>query len=314
MLLTVTLNPSVDISYKIDSFLLDDVNRVENVSKTAGGKGLNVTRVAHLLGVDTLATGMIGGTIGMYITEELNKQGINHEFFQINQESRNCIAILHDGKQTEILESGPHLTTNEGERFLEHLTNILKKQPISVLSISGSLPKGLTADVYEKIIALANKEEIPVILDTSGSALKDILDNPSLKLAAIKPNRDELSALEGKELSDNPEEWQQVLQSSRYKNCEWVVVSMGAKGAFAKHNQDFYSVAIPKINVVNPVGSGDATVAGIAKALEEKQLPEALLQSAMTAGMLNTMEDSTGHVDPNLFTVYFDKVQVRKFN
>lgn len=312
MLLTVTMNPSVDISYQLDSFLLDDVNRVEQASKTAGGKGLNVTRVAHMLGMDVTATGVLGGTIGTFITNQLTVDDIKHDFYKIDQESRNCIAILHEGRQTEILESGPNLTAEESRGFLKHFEELLRNSKVSVLSISGSLPKGLTADVYRKIISIANQQGIPVILDTSGSTLQSILDDPTIKLAAIKPNRDELSAIEGQALSDNPEDWKEILQSPRYQNCEWVIVSMGSKGAFAKYKQDFYLVEIPAIKVVNPVGSGDATVAGIAKALDERLLPAELLKSAMTAGMLNTMEESTGSVNPNFFDGYYDQVQVTK--
>lgn len=314
MLLTVTMNPSVDISYQLESFLIDDVNRVDNVNKTAGGKGLNVTRVAHLLGTHTLATGVLGGTIGMYITNQLTETGISHDFFKIDQESRNCIAILHEDKQTEILESGPHLAEEEGNKFLAHFENILKKYEISVLSISGSLPKGLTFDIYNQLIYKANKEGIPVILDTSGSTLENVLNDSTLRITAIKPNSDELSALEKQKLSDDPEQWQDILLSPRYQNCEWVIVSRGSRGAFAKHNQDFYHVTIPKIEVANPVGSGDATVAGIATALEKNASPEELLKIAMTAGILNTLEKGTGYVNPERFDGYFDKVQVVKVN
>jgi tagatose 6-phosphate kinase len=90
------MNPSVDISYQLGKLVINDVNRVENVSKTAGGKGLNVSRVAKQLGSNVLATGIIGGTIGEFIQEQLDQQKIQHNFYQTTKESRNCIAILHE--------------------------------------------------------------------------------------------------------------------------------------------------------------------------------------------------------------------------
>src|SRR4051812_13701696 len=117
MILTVTMNPSVDISYPIPDFKLDDVNRVEGVRKTAGGKGLNVARVIKQMGEGVVTTGVLGGTIGDYIVQVLSKDRIENDFLKINQESRNCIAILHDSKQTEILESGPTLTAEDGVSF-----------------------------------------------------------------------------------------------------------------------------------------------------------------------------------------------------
>lgn len=312
MILTVTMNPSVDIGYRLETFLLDDVNRVTDVSKTAGGKGLNVARVIHDLGLEVGATGIIGGTLGNFITEKLAEQHLREYFFKINKESRNCIAILHEGKQTEILEKGPHISEEETAAFLEYFQQLIETENISVLTISGSLPKGMTADVYKRLISLANQKDIPVVLDTSGSVLIEVLEVSSLKIAAIKPNQDELSAIENKELSTNPSEWQEILETPRYDQIDWVIISLGAAGAFAKHKHDFYQVAIPSIEVVNPVGSGDATVAGIAVALNQALGPEDLLRTAMTTGMLNTMEMTTGTVKKDLFHEYFNQVTIKK--
>lgn len=314
MILTVTLNPSVDISYHLDTFKIDDVNRVEKVTKTAGGKGLNVTRVAHELGTDVLATGILGGTIGTYITDQLQQQQVSHQFYQIEKESRNCIAVLHEGKQTEILEAGPELTQADGEGFVRHFQELLEKEAVTVLTISGSLPKGLSPQVYKQIIKLANEKQIPVVLDTSGNTLAAVLDDDSLQIAAIKPNSDELGAIENRQLSPDPAEWKEILEGPRYRNVEWIIISMGGEGAFAKHRDIFYRVTIPKIKVVSPVGSGDATVAGIAYSLENHFADEKLLKTAMTTGMLNTMEVQTGHINAEHFDDYFEKVVVTEQN
>ena len=101
-ILTVTMNPSVDIVYQLDSLELDTTNRVNYVYKTAGGKGLNVSRVLHQLCVPVLATGMVGGVLGEFITRQLDEICMPHNFLSISSPTRNCIAILHDGKQTEI--------------------------------------------------------------------------------------------------------------------------------------------------------------------------------------------------------------------
>ena len=82
MILTVTLNPSIDISYPLDELKLDTVNRVSDIKKTAGGKGLNVTRVLSDIGDDVTATGLIGGKLGDFLTEQLDKSQIKHRFFK----------------------------------------------------------------------------------------------------------------------------------------------------------------------------------------------------------------------------------------
>ncbi|HDR7600959.1 tagatose-6-phosphate kinase [Bacillus mycoides] len=311
MILAVTMNPSVDISYPIQDFKLDDVNRVENIRKTAGGKGLNVARVVKQMGEDVLTTGVIGGTIGDYIIQELTKSDIRNHFYKINQESRNCIAILHDSKQTEILESGPSLSAEEGTAFLKKYRELLSE--VSLVTISGSLPKGLESEFYRQMVEIGREKGIPVIVDTSGEPLRQVL-NHNVKPFAIKPNISELFQLFGMEVEESTSSLKQLLNNKLFHGIEWIVVSMGAAGAFLKHGGDYYRVTIPAIEVINAVGSGDATVAGLAVALKRKQAVSDILKTAMTTGMLNTMEEVTGYIDPEKFGQFFEMVEVIKID
>ena len=309
MILTITLNPSVDIAYQLDTFHLDTVNRVENVQKTAGGKGLNVTRVLKQIGEDVVATGFIGGEIGSYVKKQLTRNDIKNSFVEIGNETRNCIAVLHDGKQTEILEQGPTIQEHEALNFIEHLEIILNN--VDVVVISGSLPKGLANNYYVKIIELCKKCGVAVVLDCSGKALKNVLESQQ-KPTVIKPNTEELSQLIGKNVTDDIQELKAVLSGQLFQGIDWIVVSLGAKGAFAKHNDKFYRVKIPKINVVNPVGSGDSTVAGIAASLAHA-LPDAeLLKKANVLGMLNAQEEQTGYVNLEHSEVLYSQIEVEE--
>ena len=309
MILTITLNPSVDIAYQLDTFHLDTVNRVENVQKTAGGKGLNVTRVLKQIGEDVVATGFIGGEIGSYVKKQLTRNDIKNSFVEIGSETRNCIAVLHDGKQTEILEQGPTIQEHEALNFIEHLEIILNN--VDVVVISGSLPKGLANNYYVKIIELCKKCGVAVVLDCSGMALKNVLESQQ-KPTVIKPNTEELSQLIGKEVTDDIQELKSVLSGQLFQGIDWIVVSLGAKGAFAKHKDKFYRVRIPKIKVVNPVGSGDSTVAGIAAGLVHA-LPEAeLLKNATVLGMLNAQEERTGYVNLENAESLYSQIEVEE--
>lgn len=307
MILAVTMNPSVDISYPLLEFKLDAVNRVETVRKTAGGKGLNVARVIAQMGEKVLATGVLGGTIGDYIVQELNKSDISNDFLKIEKESRNCIAILHEGMQTEILESGPTLTKEEGANFLRKFAELLDN--VSLVTISGSLPKGLPAHFYQQMIEISGKRGVPVILDSSGEPLRKALLHRE-KPFAIKPNISELSQLLGMEVDSGISSLQQALDHELFQGIEWIVISMGGEGAFVRHGDSDYRVAIPKIDVVNPVGSGDAVVAGLAVALNRNQSVETVLKTAMTTGMLNTMEAGTGSINMAKFEEYFHLVKI----
>lgn len=311
-ILAVTMNPSVDISYPLEKLQLNSVNRVTEVTKTAGGKGLNVARVLHQLNSPVVASGVLGGAIGQFIEKKLDEINIKHNFMPIDQESRNCIAILHDDmQQTEILETGPLLTDKDEANFLKHFENSLDN--ISVVTISGSLPKGLSIELYAEMIEIAAIKEIPVLLDSSGEPLKVSLSSKH-KPFLIKPNQEEIAQLIGKPIHDLIELQEVLATNSLFEGVEWVVISLGADGALVKHNTEFFRLTIPKIDVVNPVGSGDSTVAGLASAIAVDADDVEVMKTGMTTGMLNTIEKQTGFINNELFNEYYKKVTLKKLN
>lgn len=310
LILTVTMNPSVDISYPLESLKIDQVNRCNSVTKTAGGKGLNVTRVIHQMNQEVLATGLLGGSLGVFIEEQLDSQNIAHHFSYINDQTRNCIAILHDEeKQTEILESGPTVSNRELQQFKEQLKKLMVD--VNVVTISGSLPKGAPRDFYADLLKELETTQVKVILDTSGDSLKHCLLGTT-KPYGIKPNIAELEALTGDTIPLDEEVLMNVLQQKIFTGVSLIVVSLGKDGAFVKFQGEFYRVTVPNIQAVNPVGSGDATVAGLAIAINNDAAIKDLLKTAMTLGVLNTMEEKTGFVNKQHFETYFSQVIVRK--
>ncbi|WP_192986106.1 hexose kinase [Carnobacterium mobile] len=311
-ILAITMNPSVDISYPLDHLQLNSTNRVSEVTKTAGGKGLNVARVLHQLNQPVVASGVLGGTIGSYIEKQLDQTNIRHEFMPIDQESRNCIAILHDDmQQTEILESGPVLTPKNEADFIEHFEKSLEN--ISVVTISGSLPKGLSTELYAKMIEIASEKEVPVLLDSSGDPLKVSLSGKH-KPFLIKPNQEEIAQLIQQPIHDLAELQKVLATNPLFDGVEWIVISLGADGALVKYKEEFFRLTIPKINVVNPVGSGDSTVAGLASAIANNADDTEVMKTGMTTGMLNTMEKQTGFINAALFDEYYNKVTIKTLN
>jgi tagatose 6-phosphate kinase len=309
MILSVTMNPSVDISYHLPKLTIDTVMRCQKYSKTAGGKGLNVARVLHQMEQPVTCTGVLGGELGDFIRHQLTQEAIDHQFSSIAQSTRNCIAILHDdGQQTEILESGPELSEAEIQQFKQTFSQLT--EPVSVITLSGSLPLGTEPDLYIDLIKEANSKDKKVILDTSGTTLQAVLHSPSVPYA-IKPNLEELQGLSGKENLQTTQEIKQLLtEHPLFSDIPLIVVSLGADGALAKYLDQFYKVDIPKIEVKNPVGSGDATVAGLALSLAQNQTIQQTLKTAMTLGMLNAMEEMTGCVKKEHFDEFYAKINV----
>ena len=310
-ILTLTLNPSVDISYPLNHLELDTVNRVSTTRKTAGGKGLNVARVIAQLGQKVAGSGFLGGDLGNFIAKKLSGDNIENWFMQISGETRNCIAILHDdGKQTEILESGPEITATEADDFLDHLEKYLDQ--IDLMTISGSLPKGLPTD-YSQLIELADRHGVQTLLDSSGEPLLKSLTSlhrPYL----IKPNQDEIAQIAGQKIDDLDQLKKILLENPLLSSIPWVVVSLGKDGAMAKAGMDLFYAKIPKIDAVNPVGSGDSTVAGLAYALNKKADVDEVLKTAMTTGILNTLNAKTGCIDASLFENYYSQIVIEKIN
>lgn len=310
MIVTITMNPSIDISYPLDALKIDTVNRTDLVTKTAGGKGLNVTRVIHDLGGDVLATGVLGGFHGAFIASELKKAGIKQAFTPIKEESRDSIAILHEGNQTEILETGPTVSKEEQTSFFETFKELLRQA--SIVTISGSLAKGFPIDFYQKIVQAAHEQKVKVLADTSGESLRKVLEGEQ-KPYLIKPNLEELEALVKDTFSlEDLAKLQTALAQPLFDGIEWVIVSLGKAGAIAKYHGRFYRVTIPTIQAVNPVGSGDATIAGLAYGISQAMEPEELLRMGMAAGMANAQERTTGQVDPVNVKAHFEKITVKK--
>lgn len=309
MIIALTMNPSVDISYPLEKLIINSVNRIDNVRKTAGGKGLNVARVVKMAQSPIIATGLLGGSLGEYIKKELDNDHIPHHFLSISQESRNCIAILHEGAQTEILEAGPVISEQEQLSFKKHFSTLI--QDSDVITISGSLPKGIRPDYYAELIKIANQANKKVLLDCSGLSLKMALTNPA-KPYLIKPNHEELSFLAEQHIdaTDFKKIADILCQLPILQNIPMIVVSLGKQGALAKFAQQIWRITIPKIDVVNPVGSGDATLAGLAIGISQQQPFEQQLKRAMAFGMLNAMEEKTGAINLVNYDALFAQIDV----
>lgn len=294
MILTITLNPSIDRRYYVKGFEKDKVFRAENVQYTPGGKGLNVTRVIKTFSDSLIATGFIGGKSGSFIEEKLDELNINHNFLSVNGETRSCLAIhSDDGSQTEILEKGPVISNEEISNF-NHLYNELIRES-EIICASGSLPQGLPLETYKDLISVAKSQNKKFILDTSGDALKLGMEaSPFL----IKPNKDELEKLVGHVITSNDE----IVKAAKClleNDIEIVVVSLGREGAIVFNKGYAYKINVPSVKTVNSVGSGDSMIAGFAISLMEGYDFEYMLKVAAACGAANAMEEETGKVNIN---------------
>ncbi len=292
MILTVTANPSVDKRYNVGDFQPGKIHRTANVQYTAGGKGLNVTRIIKTLGEPVTAIGFLGGYAGNYIRDQLLKLKIDHRFITIEGETRSCLNIIGDGgNQTEILEEGPSISASEVASFLKLYKKL--SQNAKIVCASGSLPIGLPAGFYKDLILMAREGNTKFILDTGGRALQRAIEaSPFL----IKPNRRELENLVGRNLS-SISEILSVGKELLARGIEIIAVSLGAEGAVFFYDGFAYRVRIPQITAVNTVGAGDAMVGGIAVSLHRGYHFEELVRMAVACGTASTMIGETGKIN-----------------
>lgn len=307
MILTITANPSVDMSYQLDKFNIDGVTRTDRVTKHAGGKGIHVGYVLHELGEGVIHSGFVGGKLGEFIEEDLKARGQNSKFIKIKEPTRNCLAILHEGKQTEILEAGPTISASERDEFIKKLDEI--SEGCSVISMSGSLPKGLDPSFYEDIISYGKKKGIFVAVDTSGQTLKDVV-NAKIKPDLIKPNETEVADLLGEEITKN--NIKDALKKAPLGEIEYVIVSLGSEGAVVKAKDRIFKASVPKVVAINPVGSGDSSLAGAIFAIAKGKNPEEVIKTSMTCGLLNVLTEEIAHIEIEKFDKYYKEILVEE--
>lgn len=307
MITTLTFNPSIDRTYTVSNINIGQVQRVVSVNSTAGGKGLNVTKVCKILGEDPLAMGFIGGFNGEYIKNELEKLSIKSKFTSISQESRNCLNII-DGNltSTEFLEKGPTLEENDLMRFEKDLDDILNNTKILVAS--GSYCQNMPVDYYRLIGEKCKKHDIKFILDTSGESLKVALDsNPYL----IKPNIDEIKQLLNVQI-DSKDELIFAAKTLLNMGAQNVCISLGKDGMIYLNKNELYEVKVPKIEAISAVGSGDSTIAGFSVGILRGYNSIELLKLANACGISNALNVETGFVELDKVREFYEQVIVNK--
>lgn len=307
MILTITANPSLDVAYHLEKFNIDDVTRIDSASKHAGGKGIHVGYVLSELGEKVIYSGFVGDKFGEFIEEDLRQKGQESRFIKIKEPTRNCIAILHEGKQTEILEAGPTISQAERDEFINKLDEI--SADCSVISMSGSLPKGLGSSFYKEIIAYGKSHDKFVAVDTSGKTLKDVV-NAEIKPDLIKPNETEVADLLGEEITkDNIKE---ALKKAPLSEIEYVIVSLGKDGAVVKAGDRVFKASVPEVKAINPVGSGDSSLAGAIFAIDQGKSAEDVIKTSMICGLLNVLTEEIAHIEIEKFDKYYEQILVEE--
>ncbi|WP_030434198.1 1-phosphofructokinase family hexose kinase [Actinoplanes subtropicus] len=291
MIVTVTLNPALDLTYAVDALVPHGTHRVAAVAERPGGKGLNVARVLHALGEPVLATGLLGGPTGDRVASLLTAEGVRSSFVRMVGETRRTVAVVDGADATGFWEPGPTVTPGEWSLFVAEFRELLG--PATVVTLSGSLPPGVPIDAYASLIALASAANVPTLLDTSGPALlAGLRATPSL----AKPNIDELTGV----LSRQPGP-QGLADAVRAVAAGPVVVSRGPAGLIAIAGDEVWECAPPVPIEGNPTGAGDACVAALARGLRDRTPWPDLLPDAVALSAAAVAAPEAGAFDPGIY-------------
>ncbi len=288
--LTVTMNPAVDISVELDQVIADRKLRCRNLRKEPGGGGINVSRVIQILGGKSTAFFLAGGATGRELDSLLRSSGIIDQSLEVAGESRGNLTALEtsSGRQYRFVLPGPEIGGEDCDRLLDKIPS-LQPRP-DYLVASGSLPRGAPDDFFARLARLGAELKARVVVDTSGDPLCRAAREG---VYLLKPNLNELKQLAEKDIDSEEAQAEAahcLIESGR---VEVVVVSMGGSGALLVTKKESRRIRAPVVPIKSRVGAGDSMVGAIVLSLaEDKSLFEAVCRG-VAAGAAAVMTPGT---------------------
>jgi 1-phosphofructokinase len=287
---TCTLNPAIDLFMDVDALNPGVVNRTNTEDYQPNGKTINVSIMLKRLGINNTALGFIGGFTGKYIEGELQNLGIITDFTEIDGITRVNAFVRAGEKEYKIVNKGPEISEESKKGIIDKITNIPKG---SFLFVSGSLPKGISEDIYEEIAGISNQNQLRLILDISSKRLLQCLRYcPYL----VKPNREELASFFDKDVITDDE----VLELGKELiklGAKRVLVSLGEEGSLYISESEVVRVTTPKGKVINTACAGDALLASFAGKLVLGETIEEALRFASATGAATAFSMGLGNLE-----------------
>lgn len=260
--ITVTMNPALDYTiHTSNDWTRGEVNRVDSMDFSCGGKGLKVAVNLNIAGVEASVTGFMGALNDQRFCDLFKKFNVQDDFIRVaDKETRRNIKIVSDkdGETTDFNLTG--IAVDEAQR--QQLIKLIDEQlpQAEVLMFGGSLPPGTDANFYVEMIKRYKNSGKFLVVDTSGKALETIV-NADVLPDMIKPNIHELEEITGKKFTTDEE----IIAFARNlinRGMKIVVVSMGSDGAWFVTKEEALHASPPRVKIVSTVGAGDAMVAG----------------------------------------------------
>ena len=285
MILTVTINPSVDRNIEVDRLVFEDRAYILSRSDSAGGRGMNASRVLHSFGAKTLAIVTSGGVNGPRLEKLAEKSGFPVKTVPIENEIRVNLTITDkQGLAIRLNERGPLITAEE----LTGLEKAVESRIESAtwLMLCGSIPPGVSPDFYTKLIHMAREHKVKTMLDTDGDALLHGIEaGPTI----VSPNQPEAERLLNRALITRAQ-FLEAVTRIKAMGPEAVMLSLGGRGVVAVNDNQLLEVIPPRTDAASPLGAGDALAAAYVWAASKKKDFAECVRWAVAAGTASAMQ------------------------
>lgn len=308
MVLSVTLNPCIDKTIYLDTLETGAYNRVKNTRIDLSGKGLNVSTVLNNLKEDTFCMGFNFRDNGSVLEQAMRARGLQHYFVSSAGSIRTNTLLFDQSCQTvtEITEAGPDVSFSSVEKLVDEID--VRLDHAHILVLSGSVPPGVPAGIYQRLIRLAHKKDVKVVLDTAGEPLLlGLQEKPFL----IKPNSKEFEQAFQKELKAGKgplEVARQVVDSG----IPYLCISMGSEGALLFDREHAYRAKAVPVEAKGLAGAGDSMVAGMCYALRKRMGSEDMLRYAMACAAGSVRQEGTLLARASDVNELLSQVQIEK--
>jgi len=289
-ILTLTVNPALDVSTSTQRVISGHKLRCTTSRLDPGGGGMNVSRVVGRLGGRSLAVYTAGGPVGEAYRRRVDAEHVPSVVVPISGETRESFTVdeVASGEQFRFVLEGPELSADEWEACLGAVRQAIR--PDAILVASGSLPPGVPADFYARAVRIARSVGAECIVDCAGAALAEVLKE---RVLLIAPSRRELEEHSGQQLATEASRIEAAGALVASGAVQYVALTLGAEGAMLVSSAGVLRLAAPEVKAVSTVGAGDSFLAGMALRLAQGRSIEAAFAAGVAAGCAAVLNPAT---------------------
>ncbi len=289
-IVTLTLNPTIDVATSVPEVTPEHKLRCGPVRRDPGGGGINVARVVRELGGESIAVYTRGGATGSLLEELLEEKGLLRRSISLRDSTRESFTVAEGtgAREYRFILPGPTLSEPEWQRCLDAVKDVAVGAAFIVAS--GSLAPGVPEDFYARVARVGKGLGVRVVVDTSGPPLRAALEEG---VYMAKPNRRELRDLSGVAVEDFDTQAAAARELVAAGRAELLAVSMGADGALLTLPGAQFHASPPPVKTHSSVGAGDSFVAGMTLALTRGESPEEALRWGIASGTAALLTQGT---------------------